>query len=190
MINRDTASAPYNFIPFNKNVVLHDKELVKHDSFLENENRISGKITYELTNMTEMFVGGNGEKRGEVQEFFGDDTHYIIPGSTIRGLIRSNVEILSLSEADMIEDRRMMHRSFADQCAPYRKEYSEKMRGNNERIRQSFNQSIKAGYLYWKNEHTLVIVPAEEFKGRNRNFLKVQRACTFNCDNSISARKF
>lgn len=176
MINRDTASAPYNFIPFNKNVVLHDKELVKHDSFLENENRISGKITYELTNMTEMFVGGNGEKRGEVQEFFGDDTHYIIPGSTIRGLIRSNVEILSLSEADMIEDRRMMHRSFADQCAPYRKEYSEKMRGNNERIRQSFNQSIKAGYLYWKNEHTLVIVPAEEFKGRNRNFLKVHES--------------
>lgn len=176
MINRDTASAPYNFIPFNKNVVLHDKELVKHDSFLENENRISGKITYELTNLTEMFVGGNGEKRGEVQEFFGDDTHYIIPGSTIRGLIRSNVEILSLSEANMIEDRRMMYRSFADQCAPFRKEYAEKMRGNNERIRQSFNQSIKAGYLYWKNEHTLVIVPAEEFKGRNRNFLKVHES--------------
>lgn len=176
MINRDTASAPYNFIPFNKNVVLHDKELVKHDSFLENENRISGKITYELTNLTEMFVGGNGEKRGEVQEFFGDDAHYIIPGSTIRGLIRSNVEILSLSEADMIEDRRMMYRSFADQCKPYRDQYEAKMRENKEGTRKSLNQSIKAGYLYWKNEHTLVVVPAEEFKGRSRNFIKVHES--------------
>lgn len=164
------ASAPYNFIPFEKITVKATDELTYHDRFLA--DRKSGKITYELVNETELFVGGNENEK----HFFGDEENYIIPGSTMRGFVRANAEILSLSYPEMIEDRRMMYRSFADKCSALRNQYSEKMRGSQDNNRTSLKQSIKAGYLFWENEHKLCIVPAKEFEGRGCNYVSVHES--------------
>lgn len=178
------AHAPYNFIPFEKQMVQVAKEkseLTKHDIFLDTDNlgekRKTGKITYELNNVTELFIGGNTKEGKEGEKlFFGDDKKYIIPGSTIRGLVRANAQILSFSYPGDIEDRTMMYRSLAGNCVTVRKEYMYQMRGNDEKQVTSFHQSIKAGYLFWENEHKLCIIPAPEFKGRGRNFVKVHES--------------
>lgn len=169
------ASAPYNFIPFEDFTVKATDELISHDRF--DKKRKTGKITYTLVNETEIFVGGNKDLDADgVEHFFGDNENFIIPGSTMRGFIRANAEILSLSYPDMIEDRRMMYRSFADKCVALRNQYSEKMRGANDEKMTSFKQSVRAGYLYWENEHKLCIVPAKEFEGRGCNYVSIHES--------------
>lgn len=175
MNNENRASAPYNFIPFEKFTVKATEDLTSHDRFYT--DRKTGKITYTFKNETEIFVGGNKEEDAEqAKHFFSDDDNYIIPGSTMRGFVRANAEILSLSYPDMIEDRRMMYRSFADKCISLRKQYAEKMRGGNDDKRTSLKQSIRAGYLYWENEHKLCIVPAKDFAGRGCNYVSIHES--------------
>lgn len=175
MNNENRASAPYNFIPFEKFTVKATEELTTHDRF--DTKKKTGKITFTLKNETEIFIGGNqGEDSDGAGHFFSDDENYIIPGSTMRGFVRANAEILSLSYPDMIDDRRMMYRSFADKCVSLRKQYAEKMRGGNDEKRTSLKQSIRAGYLYWENEHKLCIVPAKDFVGRGCNYVSIHES--------------
>lgn len=86
------AIAPYNFIPLN-----HKNEFAKFkkpDDF-DNFNGISGEINLTITTKTPFFIGDE-QKQGEVKKFFSiDGVTPKIPGSSLRGMIRNLVEIVS-----------------------------------------------------------------------------------------------
>lgn len=112
--------APYNFVPFSEEVRHYDKKsLPGHNSITCKEKEApekecdtelySGEIDYTITALSKIFVG-SGE--GKPESFYKDGYgRYAIPGSTVRGLIRNNLQILSLSEMGTdIDDYALMYR--------------------------------------------------------------------------------
>lgn len=99
--------APYNFVSFSNNVYEYEKSVTAHNSM--EEDLQTGEITYEITAKTPIIVDdgkGNFCKNAKGE--------YAIPGSTIRGLIRNNVQILGLASFnDDIDDYALMYRNVA-----------------------------------------------------------------------------
>lgn len=100
--------APYNFVPFSNRVYEYQKDkLTAHNQV--SEELITGEITYEIVAKTPIIADD-----GKGQFFKDSKGRYAIPGSTIRGLIRNNVQILGLSGFDDdIDDYALMYRNVA-----------------------------------------------------------------------------
>lgn len=100
--------APYNFVSFSKDVYEYPQgKLTPHNQMTD--NLYSGEIDYRITAETPVIVDdGSGHFRKD------SAGRYAIPGSSIRGLIRSNVQILGLSSIyDDIDDYALMYRNVA-----------------------------------------------------------------------------
>lgn len=111
----DYVGAPYNFVPFYDKVYLKDK-LTAHN--VVEDNLFTGEITYEITAETPIIIGDGdkGSKNNPHPEHFFKDAkgRYAIPGSTMRGLVRNNVQVLGLcSYDDDIDDYALMYRNVA-----------------------------------------------------------------------------
>lgn len=97
--------APYNFVPFTDQVqAVKEEELTLHNEV--RDDLLSGEITYTIKAETPISVDNGKEK------FFRDAYNRpAIPGSSIRGLIRSNAQILGFSSmSDDIDDYALMFR--------------------------------------------------------------------------------
>lgn len=100
--------APYNFVSFSGSVYEYPKDkLTAHNQM--SEELVTGEISYEIEAKTPIMID-NGKGR-----FYKDARgRYAIPGSTVRGLIRNNVQILGLSGFDGdIDDYALMYRNVA-----------------------------------------------------------------------------
>lgn len=143
------ASSPYNFISLPQNIVYRYEDIQdipKHDLYYSNLN--TGKIDYTITLKSPLYVGGNKD------EFFNIENEYIIPGSTLRGKIRSNAEIISYSKPHFIEDRRIWFRGLADRNKIVRDQYVRELKGYTD---ANIKDSVKAGYLVQKNGNFEII---------------------------------
>lgn len=107
--------APYNFIP------LSDKILLPYDSVesLPAHDRIdpslkTGEICVTMVADTPVFVS-DGDKN-DPHFFRGSNGKYMIPGSTIRGIVRENMQILGfglMRPGEDLEDIQIFFRDFA-----------------------------------------------------------------------------
>lgn len=107
--------APYNFIP------LSDKVLLPYDSVesLPAHDRIdpslkSGEIHVTMVVDTPVFVS-DGD-RNDPHFFRGSNGKYMIPGSTIRGMVRENMQILGfglMRPGEDLKDVQIFFRDFA-----------------------------------------------------------------------------
>lgn len=112
-MNMPTIKAPYNFVPFNKDVVSpHWMDHISHDiPFFDG---VSGDIKIKLKAETAIFVRdgigqqqakGSGQNR--TNEFSRYDGKYFIPGSSVKGMIRNVLEILSFGRmTDKVNNHR------------------------------------------------------------------------------------
>lgn len=140
-------SAPYNFVPLADWVHCPDwGTLVNHD--LPLEKGVSGEIPYTLVAETPILVGG--EQRpgtehvpGEV-DFARTPAGYAIPGSALRGMLRSVVEIAAFGRMRQVDDVR---HGLRDISGPAAAAYTGKVR----------NQ-VKTGFLRRSGEG-LEVVP-------------------------------
>ena len=85
--------APYNFIPLSEKVLLpynSIEELPPHDRM--DPALKTGEIHVSMVADTPVFVS-DGDKN-EPHFFRGNNGKYMIPGSTIRGMVRENMQIL------------------------------------------------------------------------------------------------
>jgi len=142
------AKAPYNFVPINENVI-KAQELPK--SFKKYyEERYSGIIELKITTKTPLFIRRiEGDK-----EFFSIDGKPRIPGSSLRGMIRTLVEIVSYSKMKFIDDKRLFYRAVAD-ISSLGKKYRKTVR------------NVKAGYLFYdENDDRYYIIPAPNINGK------------------------
>ena len=142
--NIPPATAPYNFI---------QQECVLEAPKLNLEDRYSGTIVCKLTTLTPLMIGdvqSRNQSGNEIarKEFMNVNGKYSIFGTTINGLLRSTVEILTCSAMNTINNRRIFSRNFND--ANYRAVFGV---GNQDRPQ-------RAGYLVRKGaDFEIIPVP-------------------------------
>jgi hypothetical protein len=136
-----SAKAPYNFVPLNEQVVYPEDQNVFFDRY--DPERNTGIIDLEIVNLTPLFIKGNGGN------FLTINDKPIIPGSSMRGLIRSLVELLSYSKLSFINDSKLYYRSFADHALRLRTEY------NN-----AITSQTEVGILFKTKEKNYILVPS------------------------------
>lgn len=153
--------APYNFIELNKKVNKKNKEDLPSHGQIDPEKK-SGVIEYEIEAKTPIMIDdGNGNFYRNV---YGKAA---IPGSSVRGLVRSNMQILSFSSvADDIQNGKFMFRNVAN---GKEKEYYNEVLGNKtiqynlskeKKGQFSVLSNVCAGYI--RNDgNKFVIVPTK-----------------------------
>lgn len=88
-----TPTAPYNFVPFPPEARPAPDGVPSSDRY--HAGRFTGVIEIKLETLTPLFIGGT-ERNGE-RAFFAPAGSPRIPGSSLRGMVRSLVETLSES---------------------------------------------------------------------------------------------
>ena len=148
------SGAPYNFIPFSAvvpKVAEKAGELPAHNEI--NDELLSGKIKLDITAVTDIFVGGSAQSNeGELfaTDFRGRE---VIPGSTLRGLVRSNMQILGFSSvAGDVEDYAIMYRQVGSRGTKLARQYRDGILGVKTvplgKGRQiSLPLNVEAGYI-------------------------------------------
>jgi CRISPR-associated protein (TIGR03986 family) len=121
-----TAIAPYNFVPLPQQVVRADPAWYREAHASYRRNHFTGRIHCTLTTETPVFVRcgltavelAAGKEAKNQPDFFYQNPvskQPVIPGSSLRGLLRSLVEIASHSKIDRVTDRqRYFYRAVAD----------------------------------------------------------------------------
>lgn len=179
-----TAHAPYNFVPLPEKAVKVEREdLPDHDRYYNPHH--TGHIDCELITESPLYIRAPltaaDFKRQEEQEkkvkaggripiedrvrnkpnFFytnEEDKEPVIPGSSLRGMLRTLVEILSYGKVDGVAAQKLYYRAVADLTLG--REY------RNQIARR------KAGYVIAKKDGSFEIAPAENINGRT--FFKVR----------------
>lgn len=113
--------APYNFAPFsskiltpaaNKDILLEE---AGHDKI--RSDRLTGEIRVTLEAETPVFVSNGTREADKTLRFFRDaQGRFCIPGSTVRGLLRQNMKILSfgvIRPGEDVENQRLYFREMA-----------------------------------------------------------------------------
>jgi len=128
------AHAPYNFVPLPDAVLSRQDTLPPHNSYQDRDGLHTGHLECTLTTETPLYVRGllslSEFERGEKEQRTGDDSqdfrnlvknkpdffHYetdpqssapipIIPGSSLRGMLRSLVEIAAFGKITRVTER-------------------------------------------------------------------------------------
>ncbi|SET68892.1 CRISPR-associated protein [Nitrosomonas marina] len=136
----DKITAPYNFVPLSGDVFIPDwhKE-VSHD--MPFRDGYCGTIDFEIEAHTPILPG---QKKGETIEHFElPDEHLAIPGSTLRGMVRSVLEIASFGKMRLVDDRKLGVRDL--QASFYINKFTD-----NEG-KKKFKPKTKTGWLKYLN---------------------------------------
>ncbi len=173
-LNLKYAKAPYNFVPFPAKAVnrynLYD-DLPKHNTcFDKNKNALlSGTIEYEIVAKTPVIVAENESSEGLKTFFKNAEGNFSIPGNSIRGVLRKNTQILSMSSPvnenkttstrlSDIENRRLLYRDVASNNSL--SEIYKKILGINPLKRLAEN--IRSGYIRKGNDSDYIITESEK----------------------------
>lgn len=156
--------APYNFVPFSEHVYHYPKrKLTKHNDM--SEELVSGEISYEVTARKPIFIGdGRKDAQDTKLELFhrNERKEYCIPGSTMRGLIRTNVQILGLSAmGDDVDDYALMYRAVASGME--KKRYAEILGVRQISSGANVLSKVKAGYIREEGGKYFIRTVAEQY---------------------------
>lgn len=139
---------PYNFIGLPEEVL--NAELLPNRRYF-NLDRKTGLIHCTLTTLSPLYIAGNTKG-----EFFhhGNPNEPVIPGSSLRGMIRSIVQVITWSKMQPVTKKQMFLRDINN-----RKDYMDFF-GDN--IRAGFLREQPGGYElepcdYYKVSHTLLL---------------------------------
>lgn len=142
------AKAPYNFIPFpDFFVTAYEKaeDLPRHDS--TDPDLLSGEITVNMTAETPIIVKANNNQDST---FFTDaNGEYVIPGASLRGLLRENMQILSFGRVhpgEDVEEQRLFYRNVAGRnhsVTSNSRTYYRNLLGAND------TENLRSGYLFY-----------------------------------------
>ena len=157
--------APYNFVPVSEKVFFPDRtDQISHDVPFEDGE--SGTITVKMTAHSPIYVR-NGHKQGKEDTSFSKDSDgkYFIPGTSIKGMIRSVLEIMSFGkmgqkksngDGKFVDNRRYGIRNL------YYKPYISKMtsteKGRNGNIVRS---NVKSGWLQKDKDDNWTLNPCQ-----------------------------
>jgi len=126
--------APFNFVPlWNRAIFPNWSNSVSHD--VPFSDGISGIIECHLKTTSEIYVRNGGkwnredivsEQRTDAQSFFKVGNEFIIPGTSLKGMIRNVLEIASFGKMNKVDNRRYSVRDLNNKSV-YRKNMSRKV---------------------------------------------------------------
>ena len=104
--------APYNFIPLSEKVVYPSWEkAVNHD--IPFEDGETGTIKVRIKTHSPIFVRNGGQSRkDQADKFFESNGKYYIPGSSLKGMLRSVVEVMTFSKMQRTNNDKYSVRDF------------------------------------------------------------------------------
>lgn len=125
------ARTPYNFVPVGDRIVpaekIDGKYPFEEQDFLH-PDRNTGWLDIQITTLTPLYTRG-AKKPNDISEDAAEDYfHYgdrrpILPGSSLRGMVRSVFEAMTMSRMEFLSDRRLFYRSFAEAAGNIRALY-------------------------------------------------------------------
>jgi CRISPR-associated protein (TIGR03986 family) len=118
--NNTRIQAPYNFISLNETVVPSKN----HGNNFHTFEGHSGYIDLEFENLTNIFI------KGKDIDFFKAGKKYAIPGSSLRGMLRQLIEIVSWGKMTIYTDYKM-----------------------SERDKDNYNNDNQMGFLYYDRKN-------------------------------------
>lgn len=161
------SSAPYNFIPLPEKVVPVDN--VHQDVYMHNTGFIECKLTTESPLYTRCatnpeffrqygeppsFDKLNETQKNERAQFFQLENIPVIPGSSLRGMVRSLVEIAGYGKIPWISNEiKIAYRAVAVRDDPLSEPY--------QRVMGKYGNKVHAGYLL-KKEDGWYVHPAKK----------------------------
>jgi len=171
------ASAPYNFVRLPEKIFYPKYDSLrpweKNDQFIE--GTYSGFFEIEIKAETLLYIRcgppldksipENPKENPERRNFFhhGDPLRPVIPGSSLRGMLRTLVEILSYSKLQWFNNKRLIYRSvFGNDSLT--KTYQTYFIYTEKGVIEYPSSKIKAGYLKIKGNERFII-PAKCING-------------------------
>jgi len=177
------AKAPYNFIPLNNNNRFLEPKIIPNNLYFHQDKGFyTGHLVIKAISKTPVYVRGTIDLQNSNTNTFKTQKGIVqidnykpagklgLPGSSVRGMVRSLVEIVSFGKYGFFNDNNLYFRSFADENISLRDEYNSFF--NDE-------EKIKAGLIYKEGKHYKIILGgtwkgiARE-NGDNQNFKRVQ----------------
>ncbi|MFA0465423.1 TIGR03986 family CRISPR-associated RAMP protein [Vibrio breoganii] len=109
---------PYHFVPLSKWVYMPEwAHLVSHDVPFSDGH--SGVIEYQLENKTPLCVGDSKDEQNRLKFATNPLGQPIIPGSSIKGMLRSVLEIAGFGKFSSFDDRRLSFRDISSSRSNY-----------------------------------------------------------------------
>lgn len=191
----DTAVAPYNFVPLPEQVVTVDPEaLPDQDRYYgsDAEHHYTGAIQCKLLTETPLYVRAalvpedyrtldTPEDQDEPYykrvknrpDFFYTDWTKtpVIPGSSLRGMVRSLVEMVSYSKFESVSQQPLVYRAVGDTTSHGNNYRDQIMRKDSEgydednKRYQAYTPLVKAGYVLRDGKGGWEIQPARQIGG-------------------------
>ncbi|MFW0884300.1 TIGR03986 family CRISPR-associated RAMP protein [Candidatus Acidulodesulfobacterium sp. H_13] len=142
-----TARAPYNFIPLN-DIVAEAEKPSSFDTY--RKDRLTGSIELRIEAKTPFYIRDTmdyaqlkeGKEVRDISDFCSTAGRPRIPGSSLRGMTRTMVEIVSFGKFGFFDDKRLYFRAVADKSKLG--EYYEKTMVDK---KNHYFPKIKAGIL-------------------------------------------
>lgn len=168
---RNPAFAPYNFVPLNSTVV-ESEEKPGEESLPFNKyhgDRNTGLIELTIETKTPLYIRDTltaeemeqGKEAKDISDFFSPAGKIRIPGSSLRGMIRTMVEMVSFGKFKYFDDKRLYFRAVAD-TSKLGSDYRKLMVNEND----NYFPKIEAGILK-KNGQSYVIYPSKKLPPGN-----------------------
>ena len=171
--NDRKAIAPYNFVELPESVVeVSPNSLPQENRYhSQEENRYTGRIECILTTESPLYIRCGftkaefecGADSKDLPDFFytnplGKSTKPVIPGSSLRGMLRNLVEIITFSKIDKVTTDNLVYRAVGDTSSLAHKyrDYFLKNEGN-----KTFSFLMHAGFMTQKG-YDWYIRPASE----------------------------
>jgi CRISPR-associated protein (TIGR03986 family) len=145
MLNKNRAGrAPYNFVPLPNEPKIVTAEPPGHHEWSSGAN-FSGEIRLEWEALTDFYFRGIG---GKAAEPFQIDGKLRIPGSSIRGMARTMVEILTCSmvDRDLVNDDLLYFRGVGSTPTPGESSFEPHSFAYREQLGRDLC-NVQAGYL-------------------------------------------
>jgi CRISPR-associated protein (TIGR03986 family) len=176
------AFAPYNFVPLPEKIItLSLNDLPDQDAY--HPERLSGYLDCELETSSPLYVraarttqASQKDVSPEAFYYTHDPDHPVIPGSSLRGLLRSMVEVVSYSKLSAVTNQKQIYRAVGD-ITDHGKHYRDLiMRDDGEHNREKYyTPLVKGGYVVQKG-HEWYIQPAQVIAGTTYAHMKIDEA--------------
>ena len=161
------AVAPYNFVPLPE-AILTVSSLPGHDSY--DPNLLTGKLTCTITTASPLYVRAartlteyNQDGFSPFDPYYGENKDtLLIPGSSLRGMLRNLVEVVSYSRISGVTKKSLFFRTV--DVSSIGKAYGKRMSGGDAG-EQGWFTLAKAGYMERQPNGDYVIRPAQEICG-------------------------
>lgn len=177
------AWAPYNFVPLPEQIVTQ-KVADLPDQGIYDKNRLTGYIACELTTESPIYIraGVNrkqieeGKQSKDVPDFFylSNANEPVIPGSSLRGMIRTLVEIVTYSKVSFVSKKKLVYRSVGG-ATNHDAHYRDKMMhfdGDWDR-KKHYTPRILGGYMEKVGSRDWAIRPAKVIDGTTYAHIRI-----------------